>query len=85
MSGASAGHGFAVGEPPFDALDGAEVVNAAIQPVDDHLGGTHRHADRVQVFKRIDQRIVSVKDGSAVRAAPPTVLLLDRTEEPGHR
>jgi hypothetical protein len=64
-------------------LSGADLVDTAVQPVDVQLGGSHRLGDSVQVFERLRQPVMAIKDSAAV-AGPTTVRLLDRAEEPGH-
>jgi hypothetical protein len=47
-------------------LSGADLVDTAVQPVDVQLGGPDRLGDGAQVFERLRQPVMPIKDSAAV-------------------
>ena len=63
----------------------AEVLDAAVKPVDHHLGGRMRRCQLLDVGESVGQRSVLVEIKAAVAAHPRAVLVFYNAEVPGHR
>jgi hypothetical protein len=65
-------------------LDGTDLFDAAVQPMQEQLSGSRGMSEGAQVLDGVAQLVVGVELLPAVAAGPPPVGQLDHAEMPRH-